>query len=230
MAFSIHKYHFNSELILEDLPENESSFLEENMKRLEIKKGKVIFREGTFSKGLYLLRKGKVKLVQSNHSDRSSIAYIFRKGELFGYRPLLCDEPHPTSGVTLEDCVILFISKKHFLQALDNSPVFMRKLLVNLSHEFSVLIHQVAVFSQQPVRQRVALTLRILNEKYRKEEKEFPVTINLSRDDIAGYAGTSIETLVRMLRQFKDEKILRTEGRRIIILKPKELEKIAEQY
>jgi CRP-like cAMP-binding protein len=230
MAFSIQKYHFNSELILEDLPGDESGFLEANMKRLEIKKGKTLFREGTFSKGLYLLRKGKIKLVQSNHRGKSSIAYIFRKGELLGYRPLLCDEPHPTSGVALEDCVILFISKKHFLQALDRSPVFMRKLLVNLGHEFSVLINQVAVFSQQPVRQRVALTLRILNEKYKKDEKEFPATINLSRDDIAGYAGTSIETLVRMLRQFKDEKILRTEGRKIIVLKPKELEKIAEQY
>jgi CRP-like cAMP-binding protein len=230
MSFSIHKYHFNSELILEDLPADEAAFLKENMQRLDIKKGKILFREGTFSKGLYLLRKGKVKLFQTNHSGKASIAYIFKKGELFGYRPLLCDEPHPTSGATLEDCTIYFITKKHFLQALDRSPALSRKLLVNLSHEFSVLINQVAVFAQQPVRQRVALALRILNEKYRREEKEFPVTVNLSRDDIANYAGTSVETLVRMLRQFKDEKIIRTEGRRIIILKPKELEKIAEQY
>lgn len=230
MTFSIDKYHFNSELILEDLPAEEYRLLRENMKRVDVKKGKVLFRQGTFSKGFYLLKKGKVKIYQTNRNGKASIAYIFRKGELFGYRPLLCDEPHPASGAALEDCSILFMSKKHFLNALDRAPVFLRKLLVNLSHEFSVLISQVSVFSQQHVRQRVALVLRILNEKYKKEEKEFPAVINLSRDDIAGYAGTSVETLVRMLREFKDEKIIRTEGRKIIILKPKELEKIAEQY
>ncbi|HET6990826.1 MAG TPA: Crp/Fnr family transcriptional regulator [Bacteroidia bacterium] len=230
MAFSIDKYHFKSEFIIEDLPAEEARLLKENMKRLEIKKGKVFFREGTFSKGVYILRKGKVKIFQTNKWGKESIAYIFRKGEIFGYRPLLCDEPHPTSGAALEDCSISFISKKNFLQMLERSPVFSRRLLVNLSHEFSVLINQISVFAQQPVRERVALALRILNEKYKKDGKDFPVTINLSRNDIANYAGTSIETLVRVLRHFKDDKIIRTEGRKIIILKPKELEKIAEFY
>jgi CRP-like cAMP-binding protein len=230
MAFSIDKYHFKSELIIENLPAEESRLLKENMKRMEVKKGRVLFREGTLSKGFYILRKGKVKIYQTNKSGKESIVYIFRKGEIFGYRPLLGDEPHPTSGAALEDCSITFINKKYFMQALDRSPVLTRKLLVNLSHEFSVLINQVTLFAQQHVRERTALVLRILNEKYKKEEKEFPVTINLSRDDIANYVGTSIEPLVRTLRLFKDEKIIRTEGRKIIVLKPKELEKIAEFY
>jgi CRP-like cAMP-binding protein len=230
MAFSIDKYYFNSEIILEDLPADELNLLKENSHRLDVKKGKIIFREGTFSKGVYIIRKGKVKIYQTTKVGRESVVYIFRKGEIFGYRPLLCDENHPTSGTTLEDCSFTFISKKHFLQMLDRSPVFSRRLLINLSHEFSVLINQISVFAQQPVRERVALALRILNEKYKREGKEVNVAINLSRNDIANYVGTSTETLVRVLRNFKDEKIIRTEGRKIIVLKPKELEKIAEFY
>lgn len=230
MPFSIENYHFKSELIIENLPADESGLLKESMKRLDVKKGKVLFNEGSFSKGVYILRKGKVKIYKTNKSGKQSIVYIFRKGEIFGYRPLLCDEPHPTSGAALEDCSIYFINKKSFLNTLDRSPVLTRSLLVNLSHEFSVLINQLSIFAQQQVKERVALVLRILNEKYKKDEKEFPVTINLSRDDIANYVGTSIEPLVRTLRLFKDEKIIRTEGRKIIILKPKELEKIATFY
>ncbi|HTL82754.1 MAG TPA: Crp/Fnr family transcriptional regulator [Bacteroidia bacterium] len=231
MAFSIDKYHFNSESIIENLPDAELRLLKGAMKEIEAKKNKILFREGTFPKGVYILKKGKVKIYKTNKEGKQAVIYIFRKGEIFGYRPLLCNEAHPASGAALEDCRISFIDKKNFSLLLDQCPVLVRKLLVNLSHEFSVLVNQVMIFSQQPVRERVALTLRILNEKFRGDSKIiFPVTVNLSREDIAHYAGTSVETLVRVLRQFKDDEIIRTQGRKIIILKPKALEKIAEFY
>jgi CRP-like cAMP-binding protein len=231
MNFSIDKYHFKTEAIIEGLPDEELKFLKNNMVRMEVKKGNVLFSEGAFSKGIYILRKGKIKIYQTNKEGKESIVYIFKNGEILGYRPLLCDAPHPTSGAALEDCVITFIARKKFFEALDHSPILARRLLVNLSHEFSVLVNKISVFAQQPAKERVALALRILNEKYKNEGKEnSPVVINLSRDDIASYAGTTIETLVRMLRHLKDENIIKTKGRQIMILKPTELEKISEFY
>ena len=121
--------------------------------------------------------------------------------------------------------------KKCFLHALAESPVLSRRLLNNLSHEFTVWINKLTLFAQQPVKERVALSLLIINEKYKKEEKSSqPVIINLSRDDLANYVGTTTETLVRILRHLKDEQIITASGRKITILKPKELEKIADFY
>lgn len=231
MTFQIDKYHFKTDSILDGLPAKEFRLLKQGMQRSEIKKGKVLFREGSNSKGAYILRKGKVKIYQTNKDGKEQIAYIYRKGEVMGYRPLICEESHPVSATALEDCVISFIPKKCFLQALDESPVLSRRLLVNLTHEFTVWINKLTVFAQQPVRERVALSLLIINEKYRKEGKEhLPVVINLSREDIANYAGTTIETLVRMLYHFKKDNIISTKGRKIIILKPDELVSIADFY
>lgn len=225
MAFDIKKYHFKSGSILEGLPITEFKLLKGNMQRIEIKKGKILFREGGYSKGFYILRKGKVKIYQTNHNGKEQIAYIYSKGEAMGHRPLLCEAVHPASAAALEDCVFSYIPKNYFLQALDLSPVLARKLLINLSHEFSVWINKISIFAQQPVKERVALSLLILNEKYRKKDDiKVPVTINLSREDLANYAGTTIETLVRMLRQFKDENIIKSKGRKIIILDAKRLE------
>ncbi|HSH66528.1 MAG TPA: Crp/Fnr family transcriptional regulator, partial [Bacteroidia bacterium] len=187
-------------------------------------------REGSYSKGAYILRKGKVKIYQTNRDGKAQIAYIYRKGEIMGYRPLLCGEAHPVSAAALEDCVISFIPKRFFIHALDESPVLSKRLLTHLSHEFTVWINKVSLFAQQPVRERVALSLLIMNEKYKPDKTGQPATINLSREDIANYVGTSIETLVRILRHFKDEKIIITRGRKITVLKPKELEKIADFY
>lgn len=229
MTFKIEKYHFKTDSILEGLPAKEFRLLKQEMQRMEIKKGKLMYREGSYSKGAYILRKGKVKIYQTNKDGKEQIAYIYRKGEIMGYRPILCDELHPVSAAALEDCVISFIPKKYFLNVLDESPVLARRLLTNLSHEFTVWINKLTLFAQQPVRERVALSLLIINEKYKKEERaDLPVVINLSREDLANHIGTSIETLVRILRYLKDEKIITTSGKRIIILKPKELERIAD--
>jgi CRP-like cAMP-binding protein len=231
LTFKLEKYHFKTESILEGLPAKEFRLLKQDMERLEIKKNKTIYREGSYSKGAYILRKGKIKIYQTNKEGKEQIAYIYRKGEIMGYRPLLCEEVHPVSAATLEDCVISFIPKKLFLHALEESPVLARRLLNNLSHEFTVWINKLSLFAQQPVKERVALSLLIINEKYKKESNSTkPVSINLSRDDIANYVGTTTETLVRILRHLKDEYIITTSGRKITILKPKELEKIADFY
>ncbi|MBL7891152.1 MAG: Crp/Fnr family transcriptional regulator [Bacteroidia bacterium] len=231
MTFKIEKYHFKTDSILEGLPAKEFRLLKQEMQRIEIKKGKLIYREGSYSKGAYILRKGKVKIYQTNKDGKEQIAYIYRKGEIMGYRPILCEELHPVSAVALEDCVVSFIPRKYFLNALDESPILARRLLTNLSHEFTVWINKLTLFAQQPVRERVALSLLIINEKYKKEGRaNLTVVINLSREDLANYVGTTIETLVRILRYLKNEKIIATSGRRITVLKPKELEKIADFY
>jgi CRP-like cAMP-binding protein len=54
-----------------------------------------------------------------------------------------------------------------------------------------------------------------------------PVEISLSRDDLAGLTGTVRENVVRVLREFKEKGILRTQGRKIIIDDVRQLIEIA---
>ena len=80
------------------------------------------------------------------------------------------------------------------------------------------------VFSQYAVKERVALSLLILNKVYQNgEDKSKSVAITLNRDDFAGFVGTAKETLVRMLRTFKDDKIITTKGTKIIVTRPRAL-------
>jgi CRP-like cAMP-binding protein len=231
MTFRIEKYQFGFGSILEGLPEPEAKVLREKAATREIKKDVVIYREGTYPKGVYLLRKGKVKIYQANQDGKEQILFIYTKGVLFGYSPILCGEVHSFSAKALEDCTVTFIPETVFLRVLSKSGILQYKLLHAICQEFSAWTHQFSSFAQNGVRERVALCLLILSEKYRKKEKNnLPVEIPISRDDLAGYVGSTKETVVRMLRFFKDNKILETKGRRIIIFKPKELEKIADVF
>jgi CRP-like cAMP-binding protein len=231
MTFHIDKFHFKVDSLLDGLPPKELDMLKPHLVRKEEKKGKVIFRAGTTSKGLYILKKGKVKIYQINKDGKEQIVHIYRKGEMMGYRPLLCNEPHPVHAMALEDVVITFIPASVLLESLNMAPTISRRLLVNLSHEFNVWVNKISFFSQQPIREKVALSLLILNETYKSTTKpRLHTIIDLSREDLANYVGTTVETLVRMLRFFKDKKIIHAQGRKITVLKTKELENIASFY
>src|ERR1043165_4972559 len=228
MNFDISKYYFVTGNLFEGLPEEHSQMLKSGMTKLEKKKGEIVFNKGSFPTGVYILRKGKVKVYQANQSGKSQILNIFKKGEYFGYKPIVCEDVNPVTAEVMEDAVLSFIPKSVFLKTLEVSPQLSRKLLTTLSCEFSIWVNTATAFAQQSARERFALVLLILNEKFK--EKDEPVELNLSREDLASYVGTAIETLVRIIRELKDKKIIQVKGRRIRIMKPALLEKMTESY
>lgn len=230
-GFPIDKFHFRSNSILEGLPKEELTYLESKMISHKYKRGQNIFVEGTVPNGIYYLKKGKVKKYKSDQEGKQQIIYVCNEGELLGYPALLCDEPYPDSAAALEESHVNFIPKKDFLSVLDQSPELSKKLLINLSHEFGVLVNSIATFAHKSVRERLALSLLILKDKYRVNgQKDNPVEIVLPREDLANIIGVALETLVRLLHNFKDEGLIETEGRKIRILDLKGLVKVANFY
>ncbi len=230
MEFNIEKYHLKSSSLFDNLTKEELLFVKGKLVRKEYLKGEVLFKEKSFSKGIYILRKGKIKIFQTNHDGKQSIVYIYKKGDFFGYRPLLAEEPNPVTAMALDNCVISFIAKDVFLNVLAKSPTLAKSLAVTLSKEFSVWINKMTIFSQYGVKERVALSLLILNQVYRRSEGETKsALITINRDDFSGFVGTAKETLVRMLRIFKDEKIIETRGTKIVILNPTALLNIVSE-
>lgn len=163
-----------------------------------------------------------MKIFQTNSEGKQSIVYIYKRGDYFGYRPILADEPHPVSAMAMDNVVVSFIPREVFNGVIVSSPHLAQKLLVVLSKEFSVWINKMTIFSQYAVKERVALSLLILGKVYQREfESLKSVKIAIGRDDFAGFVGTAKETLVRMLRTFKDQNIITTKGTKIKIIKHK---------
>lgn len=228
MGFELEKFYFANDRLFESIPIHDRLRLEEGIAKRKIKAGKVIYRENAAPKGVYILKKGKVKIYQTSQDGRKQIMYIYTKGEVFGYRPILCNEMHPVTAAALEECHYDFIPRDFFLECLRESNELSRLLLVSLSHEFSVWVNNISVFAQYPVRSRVALGLLVLREKYKVKGKGGE--INLSRVDLASYVGTVKESVVRVLQDFKKQGFVETMGRKIRVLKPAELKTIVSFY
>lgn len=227
--FPIDKWDFKSESILADLPLHELEILATNKTEQIYKKGEIIFREGAYPAGIFYITDGKVKKYKLDKDGKEQIIYVANKGELIGYHAILAEDRYPDSGAALEESLIAFIPGEDFLHALQYSDVLNRRLLKTLSHEFAVLANSLSLFTQKSVRERLALQLIVLREKYKVDfEPGMPVEINMGRDDLASLVGTARENVVRVLTEFKEAGIVATKGRKIIVLNVKQLIIIAD--
>ena len=228
MKFDLDQFYFNNSLILESLTTKAKKNLLSTVQKRRFKSGKVIYREGKSPKGVYILRKGKVKIQQTGQDGVKQIMYIYTPGEMFGYRPILCEEVHPVTAAAMEECSCDFIPRAHFEKCLLESNELCRVLMKSLSHEFTVWVNNISVFARYPVKSRVALGLLILQEKFKTKERENEVT--LSRSEFASYIGTVKEMVVRVVQEFRTLKIVETQGSKIRILKPEELRAFVKFY
>jgi CRP-like cAMP-binding protein len=216
--FPIDKWDFKSESILADLPDEDFEILMAHKSEHTYKKGEVIFREGAYSSGIYYINNGKIKKYKVDNEGREHIIYVANTGELIGYHAILSEDRYPDAAAALEDSTITFIPKEDFVKTLEQSTVLNNRLLKTLSHEFAVLANSLTLFTQKSVRERLALQLIILREKYKVDfSPGMPVEINMSREDLANLVGTARENVVRVLTEFKEDKILSTNGRKIIV-------------
>jgi CRP-like cAMP-binding protein len=226
--FPIDKWNFKSLSILYNLPAEDHDLLLTHQIEQTYGKGEIVFREGSLPTGIYYITRGKVKKYKAAWGGGQQIIYVANTGELIGYHAVLSEERFPDSAATLEESVIAFIPKDAFLTILEQSTILNARLLKMLSHEFTVFANNLTLFSQRSVRERFALQLIVLREKYKLAPvSDDPVEINLSREDLANLVGTRRENIVRILSEFKEQGILETKGRKIIVHDVKRLIEIA---
>ncbi|MFT4537477.1 MAG: CRP-like cAMP-binding protein [Saprospiraceae bacterium] len=225
----INKLRFDSDKILSSLRKKDKEHFLSFTKKLTFKKGKLVFYEGGIATGVFLIKSGRAKIFNTGIYGKVQIFYIYKRGDLLGYHALLCNEAYEDSCEALEDCEILFISKTDFEHLLHTIPSLKLLLIQNMSHEFGVLVNTITILAQRTLRERLALYLLILNERYYNEETKQAI-INLRREDLANIIGTARESLGRLLKDFKEEKLIQIDKRTIKISNVKELNKIANAF
>ena len=217
-VFPLRDWSFETESVLKDLPLQDLEGLSRHMNDQQYAKGQIVFREGAYPTGIYYIREGKVKKFKSSKDGKEQIIYVAGSGELIGYHALLAEERYPDAAATLEDSSISFIPKEDFLEVLQHSKVLSQRLLKALSHEFSVFVNSVASLAHQNVRERFAMQLILLREKFKHSVVEsVNVEIGMSREDLASLVGTTRENIIRIIKEFKEQGILETNGRKIIV-------------
>jgi CRP/FNR family transcriptional regulator, polysaccharide utilization system transcription regulator len=192
------------------------------------KKGEDIYREGNKATGIYCLVDGMVKVYRPGIDGRDHIIRFALPGEFVGLKALITGNDHTSSASAFEDSVICSISKYDFFQLMIKYPEFARSLILSLSQILEEAEQKMTSLAQKHVRERLAETLiflhKSLNSKSTDPERFY---LNLTRTDLANIIGTAPETVIRLLSEFKYDKLIALKGRKLFIKNQEELKKIA---
>lgn len=176
------------------------------------KKNQPLFVEGSTPRGVYCVNQGKVKIFTRGEEGKEQIIHIAKAGEIVGFRAMFSGEPYAVAASTLEECNICFISKNDFLDLVDTNQTLRNGIMKELSKELADRAMFITNMAQKSVRERLAFSLVLLKDIYEDE------MINLSREDLANFIGTATETLIRLLKDFKEEGLIQTHTRKIEIV------------
>jgi CRP-like cAMP-binding protein len=196
------------------------------------KKGQRLIQEGTRPLGVYCIKSGKVKVFKLGQQGKEHITTILKEGDLVGYRAMLSDSLYHVSVEALEEVVACHIPRDEFLKSFHSDKTLNSTLIRDLSVEVISLTNVITDIAQKPVRERTAATLVLLNSVYSKnnhEDKDV-AEINLTRESLANMVGTATETLIRIIHDFKEEELIKTNGRKINIQDLKALQRIGGIY
>lgn len=187
------------------------------------KKGQVIFHEGAHPFGVYCVNSGKIKLSHLGDDGKEQITRLLKEGDITGYRALLSGDRYAASAIVLEDAHVCFIPKELFVRILKDDAGLAFEMMKLLSDELHRAELQLTHLAQKPVRERLAETLLFIKETYGYEDDGITLNVRFSREEIANLVGTATESTIRLLSEFKRDGMVDLEGKKIKILKPRDL-------
>lgn len=214
------------QLLSSTSPDKTANDLATGYRTRSFNKRENIYFEGDIPNMVYLVKKGKIKTVKLGPEGKEFIVGIHEKGEFFGYIAVLEDSIYPDTAVAAEESEVLLIPKDDFLSLINSDQQLGRHFIKLLANDISDIEERLMTLAFNSVRARVAGALLQLKKKHHNKKDSSSYTLHVSRDDLAGLIGTTTESLIRTLTDFKHENIVDTDIGEIKILDTKALEKI----
>ncbi len=182
-----------------------------SLKSLE--KGEMLFREGDKAEGFYVLQTGAISVFKLTPDGREQIICVFRPPESFAEVTLATVEAYPANGVALENSKVILVQRAGFRDLIHRKPELSLHMLASMSLHLKHLVQTLQDYKGRQIEVRLADWLL----------RHVPVDaasfeLSVTKKNLAGQLGVTSETLSRTLARFRDEGLIRVEGRRVHLL------------
>jgi len=213
--------------VMRDLEEHLLDELHEHKHCNKYDKGDIIFHENNYPLGLFAVYSGKVKIFKTNEYGKEQIVRMARPGDPLGYRSLISGETYQATAAVLETSRICFIPKSVFSNLMQTSTKLFSTIIEVLSSDLKIAESRMAALATKTVRERTAEALIVLKNYYGLEPDGTTLSIQMSREDLANLVGTATESLIRMLSEFKADKLINLKDKKIELLNIPKLQLMA---
>jgi CRP/FNR family transcriptional regulator len=200
------------------LSENELKLVRERFIERVYPKGSIVFVEGQESDGLYIIKKGLVKVCMLSADGREKILDILKDGEMLGEMSLYGNVTRSATVEALNNTTFYVVPIDVFRQLLMEIPQIAVKIIEILSERLRKAdrqIHHLIFYNSQ---NRVLMTLINLAQKYGQAEKNgIKISLKLTHSELAKLTGVSRETVTKVLSDLHEKSIITITQRQLKI-------------
>ena len=195
----------------------QSSLITEKHEVQHFKRKHILYTPGQRPSHIYYLKSGKVKEFIVNEDGKELITGIYSSGDFFGYNEILKECNYSKNAKLLEDSSFVLIPKDDFLQKIHTNSIIANEFIAMLTNNISENEKLIINMAYNSLRKKVAIGMVRLIDHF-KESKNGKSTISVSREDLAHVVGSSLESTIRTLKEFKTEKLIEVEDNGTIII------------
>lgn len=207
------------------LTESERSLIDDHSVSIHFKKGETVCKLGAFASHIYFLEEGLVK-VYLEEKNSKLILTLSTKNSLLGLAAVYDgSNKMPYSISTFTDSKIRMIDIQVFRQLLKQNSAFAYRIINLLNESTSQLYGRFFSLTQKQLHGRLAdILLCLSNRIFKSQAFDLP----LSRADLGDLTGMSTESVIRMMKEFKEDGLIDMCCKKIELLDIPRLERLSE--
>ncbi len=179
-------------------------------------RGQELAHEGQLADRVLLLRTGRVKITSTTPNGREVVLAFRGPGDLVGELAALDDHPRSATIRALEQVEALAVDRDEFLTLLAREPQASLALLQLLSRRLRDADVKRVEFAAFDTLGRVAVRLNELCDRFGEPDgPAIRIELPLSQEELAGWTGSSLESVGRALQTMRSLGWIET-GRRVV--------------
>ncbi len=188
-------------------------------------KGTVICKQGDEIKKFHYLKSGLVKIYKTNVFGKDQIIKIAKPFDFISLITVFSEKYYPYSVSALEDSEVCMLPLEDVKKMIEQNGKFALGIIEKMTKVSHSIIDASTEIHSKNLRGRVAYSLLFFaDEIYKSDEFDLPI----SRREIGELIEMTTENVIRTLSEFRKDKILAIDGKRIKILKKDLLKKLCQ--
>ncbi len=213
--------------LFSSLKDEELDTILNHSSKVNYPKNKIIFLEEEEGNELYMILKGRVKVVRISESGEEITLAVLQKGDFFGEMSLLDGKPRSATVISDEDSILILFNKNNFEKVIEKYPRIALKLLKELTSRLRKADDLIGNLAFLNVSGRIAGILLQLAEEHGQKTKEGVIVISRpTHQAIANMVGSSRETVTRVLKRFEEKQYIMMSGKNITIFDKENIKNI----
>jgi len=207
--------------IFSGLSDDEITALAELAREYSLAPDQFVFWDGDTPERFYVIAEGSVKVVKHSSLGKEFIIAFFGPGEIFGEVAVFENKPYPASAQAAAQTTVLSIRREDFLTFLADRPQVALRIINVLGGRLRDAQGRLRDLAGERIEQRIAAVLVMLSSKLGD-------TLPFTRQEIADMVGTTTETTIRVMSQFRSRGITRSVRGKVTIIDAEKLRLLSE--